>query len=220
MREVNEDVARGLLVGDREYLVMRLFEESCGGILNARLRCPDGDCGALMDVALSLSDIASGQGPIAARHFHLRLPSAPARDIMFRLPNGGDQEALADIGDDERAVTVLLARCTGLDHAEIDALPAAAREEVEAEMEKRAPLANIEVEARCPECERVFSGRVSWSTLCLGIMANQAADIERDVHVLAWHYHWGEADVLSMPRTKRRRYIGLIEEELGRANGA
>src|SRR4051812_15477151 len=37
---VNEDVARDMLVADREYVVMRLFELSYAGTLNAVLHCP------------------------------------------------------------------------------------------------------------------------------------------------------------------------------------
>src|SRR5262245_16694648 len=52
---VNRDVARDMLVGDREYLVMRLFELTCGATLNALVHCPAEDCNAPMDITLSLA---------------------------------------------------------------------------------------------------------------------------------------------------------------------
>jgi hypothetical protein len=36
----------------------------------------------------------------------------------------------------------------------------------------------------------------------------------REVHRLAFHYHWREADILALPGEKRRRYLNLVDEEL------
>ncbi|MGH7392800.1 MAG: DUF6760 family protein [Candidatus Rokuibacteriota bacterium] len=38
----------------------------------------------------------------------------------------------------------------------------------------------------------------------------------RDVHALAWHYHWSEREILTLPREKRRRYLGLLAQALER----
>jgi hypothetical protein len=32
----------------------------------------------------------------------------------------------------------------------------------------------------------------------------------QEVHHLALHYHWSEADILRLPRSKRLRYLGLL----------
>ena len=37
-----------------------------------------------------------------------------------------------------------------------------------------------------------------------------------EIHVLALHYHWSEADLLGLPRTKRRRYLGLVARQHAR----
>ena len=39
-------------------------------------------------------------------------------------------------------------------------------------------------------------------------------DLYRHVHHLAYHYHWAEAAILSMPRSKRLRYLSLLADEL------
>jgi hypothetical protein len=213
---MTETVARDMLVADREYAVMRLFELTCGDTLPAILHCPGDDCRAPMEVMLSVADMATDQRPIAARYFQRRLSSEPFREIQFRLPTGADQEALAGMEDENRAVSMLLARCTGLDESEIEVLTEPERHEIEADMEQFAPR-DMEVEATCPDCGRTFSGQADWPIYCLSQLISQSADLEREVHLLAWHYHWSEADVLALPRAKRRRYIDLIEEELQRA---
>jgi len=218
--EFTEDVARNLLVGDREYLVMKLFEITSGSTLNILLRCPGEDCRQPMDVTLSLGEMTPESRAIASQYFRVRVPSQPEIEIEFRLPTGTDQEAMVGIVDESRAVSALLARCTGLDEAEIDALPASTRREIEDRMEELAPQVNIEINTTCPECGRRFTGETGWAAYCLGQMVGQSAVLEREIHLLAWHYHWSEADVLAMTRSKRRRYVALIEEELGHAAGA
>jgi hypothetical protein len=211
---MSEEIARNMLVGDREYLVVRLFEQSCATAINTQLQCPGEDCRAIMDVTLPLCEMKPDPKPVSRGYHELNLRSDPSRTITFRLPTGADQEALSSIEDEARAAAVLLARCTGLDQDELDRLGAAACEEIEAAMEQLAPEADIEIEANCPECGRLFSGRASWPLHCLADVASQAARVEQDVHVLAWHYHWSEADILFLTRAKRRRYIDLIEQEL------
>jgi hypothetical protein len=40
----------------------------------------------------------------------------------------------------------------------------------------------------------------------------------REVHYLAYHYHWGEREIMDMPRQKRRIYIDILAEEMGKLN--
>jgi hypothetical protein len=42
-----------------------------------------------------------------------------------------------------------------------------------------------------------------------------------EVHVLALHYHWSEAEILRLPGPKRQRYIALLARHLAQpATGA
>jgi hypothetical protein len=217
---ISDSVAREMVVGDREYVVMRLREMTWGSTVNAILRCPAEDCSKPMDVTLSLRELVVEPHPVMSRYFRMRLSSEPSREIEFRLPTGADQEALVGIEDERRAISALLARCTTLDESEVDALSETARCEIEEQIEKRAPQADIELEATCPECRRLCHGQAGWPAYCLSDMVSQSAMLEHDIHCLAWHYHWSESEVLSMTRVKRRRYVALIEEELARMSGA
>ena len=38
-----------------------------------------------------------------------------------------------------------------------------------------------------------------------------------EVHYLAFHYHWGEREILEMPGAKRRRYLSILAEKLEQA---
>ncbi|HEX7048849.1 MAG TPA: hypothetical protein VF188_01455 [Longimicrobiales bacterium] len=41
----------------------------------------------------------------------------------------------------------------------------------------------------------------------------------REVHHLAFHYHWSEAEILAMTRSKRQRYLSLLAQHLEAAGG-
>ena len=36
-----------------------------------------------------------------------------------------------------------------------------------------------------------------------------------EIHVLALHYHWSEAEILGLPSPKRQRYLALLAQHLG-----
>src|ERR1035438_176521 len=40
----------------------------------------------------------------------------------------------------------------------------------------------------------------------------------RQVHYLAYHYHWAEPEIMAMPRIKRQKYIELLAGETERVN--
>jgi hypothetical protein len=42
----------------------------------------------------------------------------------------------------------------------------------------------------------------------------------REVHYLAYHYHWSEQEIMSMSQAKRRQYIAVLAEEIEKLNDA
>lgn len=220
IRCVDESLIRSLLVGDRDYLIIKLRSLSFGSRVDCVFRCTDSQCGALMDVTFNLDEIEFECKPITQRYFEVQIPTAaePGSDykklIQLRLPNGGDQETLATWMDDEAvAVEELLKRCArGSDDLEVRS------SEIDKWMHRLAPHAELDIEAECPECGRAFNHNVDVAKLFLDDLAAGLSNLERDVHVLAWHYHWSEAEILSMPRPKRRRYVMFVEKEIDRLN--
>ncbi|MET0622209.1 MAG: hypothetical protein ABW250_04425 [Pyrinomonadaceae bacterium] len=231
------DAARAvadLCAGDRDFLVIKLREMTGGPKLAVVLRCPGEGCGRPMDLELMLDEIEVERRPLRRRFFELELSDEAAyRDAggavhkraEFRLPTGADQEALAaltraDLGLARRHLFARCLRRVG-DFGEVDEglvalLPERALEEIEARMAELAPDLTLELEAACPECGSRFETRLNLVELLLGELRGGTRELEREVHFLAWHYHWSERDVLSMTRAKRRRYVALLNEELER----
>jgi len=219
-----------LAVGQRDFLLLKLRELSFGPRVDCVLRCPDEGCGKPMDLSLDTRELDIPGHGAAGRYFTAPLdegaPDSPT--VEFRLPNGADQEALAGLfaRSPERAVDALLARClrrvgerAGVDEAEVARLSPAAREQIDALMSRLAPPVECEIEARCVECGTQFETDFDVVGHFLRELAAGFRSLEREVHFLAWHYHWSERDILSMARGRRRRYVALVQEEVDRLNG-
>ena len=82
---------------------------------------------------------------------------------------------------------------------------------LEAAIEEMAPEVALEALAACPECGATTAVAIDpYLTLQLA-----GGEIHDEVHVLARSYHWAEADILALPRERRKRYLRLIDRERG-----
>ena len=88
------------------------------------------------------------------------------------------------------------------------------REIVIAEMEKVAPQVDLELDLVCPECGHGFVAPCDTTVLFFDEMRIQGRQLLREVHSLAFYYHWSEEDILRMSRSRRRAYLGLLREAL------
>lgn len=238
VRPVTPEVARRLLVGDRQFLLLRLRELSFGARVEGTLSCPWPQCAARVDLDFSTADVPVKRCQAVAPTYRVELPDGAEvvdgeggihRAVAFRLPNGDDQEVLAPLlaENPAAALTRLLERCVvgteapWEDPAELVArLPARARLEVERAMEEHAPAVELEMELRCPECGRAFTAPFDLQDFFFGELRTSRDLLLRQVHYLAYHYHWSEREILKLPREKRLAYIGVLADEIEALNHA
>ncbi|WP_119730206.1 DUF6760 family protein [Thermomonospora amylolytica] len=233
---VTEGTARDLTVGDRQFLLLKLREITFGPDVAAVVSCPWPACGKKMDAGFRIPDVpvrSGGDGPL----FDLELSreAAPVdggrahRRVRFRLPTGGDQEALAGLvdGDPAGALRALLERCVVAigparppEAGWSETLSPRARAEIERAMAAVAPGPELTMDARCPECGRTFTLPFEVADFFFGEVHASTDLLYREVHYLAYHYHWSEAEILGLPMDKRRRYIELLGEHIERLNDA
>jgi uncharacterized protein DUF6760 len=235
---ISEDMVRGLLIADRHYLVLKLREATFGDQVQATVQCPWEACQEKVDIDFSLHDIpvreSAEKGPLYTRELSLEAafsnePGEHDREVTFRLPNSEDQEAIAHVVEENeaRAFTLLLTRCIcrlGPLHdpgpAVIHRLSPLACAEIVQHMEEAAPQVDLTLAAHCPECEREFAVPFDLLSFFLGECKTSRELLYREVHYLAYHYHWSEQDIMALPREKRRKYIALLAAELRRVSHA
>lgn len=234
---VSEQVARELLVADRQVLLLKLREATFGDQVQATFSCPWPDCGNKMDVDFSIRDIPVRESEDKGPAYQMMLSPEAAfvddgeiyREVVFRLPNGGDQEAVSHLIDqnEAQALSALLRRCIqrigplqNPGGELIDGLSPRARMEIEKQMEAVAPQVESTLEACCPECGREFPLPFDVQGFFFGELRTSHDLLYREVHYLAYHYHWSEREIMEFPREKRRKYIEVLADEIERLNDA
>jgi len=203
---VTSEVVRSLLVGDREYLMLRLRELTLGDEVKAVLQCPG--CTQRMDVSFRISETPVEERRQTSAVYSVALAN---RQVLFRLPSGGDQEAVLAM-EAPSAVNELLRRCVLDDGGQ--PLEREDRETVIAEMERLAPRVELELDAVCPECGHAFVAPFDTTAFFFDEMRASRDQLLREFHALAFYYHWSESDILSLGRDRRRTYLGLLSEAL------
>ncbi|MFY9824879.1 MAG: hypothetical protein WAM82_26100 [Thermoanaerobaculia bacterium] len=216
-----------LPLGDREALLLHLRRLTLGERLECVLRCAAPECGEPMELDLAVSDllVPAAASPQPWYDEVFQHGAAPWR-VRFRLPTGQDQELAADLVQEgavlgaERAADLLLARCVASAVPEGhetpgEELPAAVAEAVAERMSALDPQAEVLLRLACPACGRETATLFDAAAWLYQEIAGRAAELYREVHLLAFHYHWREADILAMTGRKRRLYLGFLAEALG-----
>ena len=198
--------AAALSVADRQQLVRAIGAAIGADPVWLTSHC--GACGAGFDISVRQSAL-----PVkpAGADYPLRSVELRGRPATVRAPTGADQSAIAHLPE-AAALLALIDRL--LDGADLP--PAAELTEtevaaIEAEVEGMVPEAALEALATCPDCGA--ENRVPVDPYLT--LTTAGAEIFEEIHALARRYHWAEAEILRLPRARRKRYLGLIDRERG-----
>lgn len=232
------EIIRHLLVADRQYLLLKLHQATFGDHVYATVFCPWPDCGHKMDMDFSIGDVPVKESEMKGPTHSMQLSSAAAfvdedgqayQDIAFRLPTGEDQEILSPLlaQNEAQTLTLLLERCLrqlgpwpNPRREAIGRLSPLARMEIERQMEAVAPQLELAMTGNCLGCGREFTVPFDLQSFFFGELRSSRDLLYREVHYLAYHYHWSEREIMEMTRQKRRNYIEVLAEEIERLNDA
>ena len=198
-----------LCVADRQFL-MRALDAHLG---NAErwFAAHCAKCAADFDFSLDPQALplapAGGEFP----HARLRLGRKP---LTLRVPTGADQiRVLAEPGARRREALLrgLELRPDDGPSALPERLTARHIARCEAALEAQAPELSSTVAADCPDCGHHNTVRID----PYRALAHSPANLLDEVHRLAWHYHWSEAEILALPRRRRSHYLKLIDAARG-----
>jgi hypothetical protein len=219
--KVTRETIRSLTVGDREALLLHLRRLSLGEQLQCVLSCVDSDCGKKMDLELKIGDLLLAPYSIIRQRYEVVVTDAQARYcVRVRVPTGADAELAATmaITDPHCAAEGLLRRCIDavIDDSgqQIDELPRAVLNGVAANLSELDPQAELRLNVACPECGRGFTALFDAGSYFFQEIAAGIKRLYREVHLLAFHYHWSEAEIMEMTQKKRRLYLNLLSEAL------
>jgi hypothetical protein len=213
---VTTDVVRSLSVGDREALLLHLRRLTLGETMSCLLACPA--CGDKLDLALDISEllVPAYEHSGDVHEMLVRADDASYR-VRFRLPNGQDQERAAPLvaAAPGAAADLILRRCV---HEVVDeqtgepanSIPPSVANALDREFAQLDPQAEILLDLVCAACGVAFQTPFDVADYFYREMRGHERELHRDVHLLAFHYHWSERDILRLSRRKRMIYLDLI----------
>lgn len=189
--------ALGLSVTDRDTLLAAVYARTYGDRIDSTVQCRQ--CGNRYDMNFSLAELQRAVGlhgePVPAVR-------ATSKGVEYRVPTGRDELAVEALGPS--AVRELRRRIAPAaqdgDIAELDA-----------ELERAAPVLDADLNAQCPECGGQQSFRFNIQQYLLESLVLERPRLWREVHRIAAAYGWGLESILSLRRSERRRLVDQIE---------
>lgn len=204
---VPRETVRALAVGDREALLLQLRRLTLGDPIECVLSCANPDCGEKMDLDLKVSDLLLPPYSHAQEWYEKTITeNGNAYRVRFRLPNGADLEAAAPLafGDVREAANLVLQRCVeevnveGGNKLSTGALPHTVVRSLPQAMADLDPQAEIQLDLTCPACGASFGVLFDPADYLFRELSAERMDIYREVHLLAYYYHWSESEIMAM----------------------
>ncbi len=205
-----------LCVADRQFLMRCLAVFLGMEEIWLTARCSR--CGKCFDFFIKQSELPVKE---AGEGFPFVSVKTSAGLFRMRVPNGADQVAIAAIEDSEVAMQTLVHRCIVdfPDASDGEVKPENPAKKFSADDFRRVEIAIEEVaaevttmvQAACPECEQANLIEID-PYMCL---QQGRTNLFSEIHILASTYHWSETEILSMHKSRRQRYLKLIDRSRG-----
>ena len=189
--------AADLVAADRDRLLAAVYARAFGDKIESTLNCSK--CRQPFDLNFSLRELVDSvdQRTPAVQWKALgdgRFESPDGASV--RLPTGRDELAASGLAP-EQMESFLRERASANDEA----------------LEQIAPLLDLELVARCPECDHVHIIQFDIQSYALGAILAERRRLLAEINRIAVAYAWTLDEILSLTRTDRRTLVELIENE-------
>jgi hypothetical protein len=170
-KPVSKELVSEMLIGDRDYLLLRLRQICLGDQVEQVMRCPAPACGQKADVEFLISELPVRRIQAVQPLYEFELSEPLRRDdpksghVSLRLPTGLDLEAILDCKDVNPAManSKLFGRIVkqlgreSLNEAGARELPLRVRHEITGFLKKITPGPELKIEIQCPHCRADMS---------------------------------------------------------------
>lgn len=197
-----------LCVADRQYLMREL--ELHLGVAGSWLAGDCHICGERFEVHVEYAELPLQEAGAGYPLAQIDLDGSP---LQLRLPTGADQQELVEVPEGQAPGWLLRRLSEDEDSAQIRISPELIAT-AEAALDAVAPGIVLDIQTRCPTCD----ARNNLELDPYRILRRRPEDLLREVHQIAWHYHWSEAEILALPQARRHRYLRLIDHSRGMAD--
>jgi hypothetical protein len=209
----NNHAMTSLTMGDVTALALQVRKLTFGDVLQCVMACPS--CAEEMSVDLALGRLLLDTASEPATTCTV---SADGYTVILRPVTGDDLLGLGEVGNEmgtpERVVKSCVVNCD-------PPLPAKMSDELLAKLSSALceldPQADLLLDLTCPSCKHRFEAPFFPEDFLLREIDARRSQLEMEVHWLAFNYGWSEKAILSLPISKRKRYVELINQTLSGA---
>ncbi len=210
--QLKTDEILQLSIGEVERRLIRFRQRLFGNDAEVSVHCPQ--CSEQLEVDVSLERLlqASKPGPaIGTAEFTIE----DGLKVVVRVPELRDLLAVQQLNADQ-ARQALLMRCvssagrSGSD-SQLQLKPKDV-ELISEIMSTADPLANIEFEMSCPDCEHSWNAPFRIATLLWQEINDWAQRLLLQIHTLAVKYGWNQSEVLQLSRWRRQVYLNMAKQ--------
>ncbi len=190
---------------DLDAAVLVLRRAWIGERISSDVACPGPGCGERIDVSFTVGDYLDHHRPRPTRQ--AVADAAPgwftlARTaVRFRIPTLDD---IAAAEADVAPARALTERCV-----EAPELSRAVARRLDRALSALAPRLDGALGGVCPLCGHAVTMRFDPTPYTLAELRHAFSGLYADVHAIASDYGWSEADILALPRSRRRRYAAI-----------
>jgi hypothetical protein len=211
-----KEAIRELAVGDRASLLLHLRKLMLGDKMQCEVMCTA--CREAMSLELTVSSLLQYAEDCPKEEYSAKIDGF---DLKLRPVNGNDQEGMLLLSLEKNKPNT---KDTTLEFADYIArncivsstptLPEYLSPEfiiqVSSKLEDIDPLAHIVLFMTCPSCNHCFKTTFLPEDYIFMEMFTGLAQLEQEIHLLAFYYHWSKKEIMSISTSERKRYVELI----------
>lgn len=209
-------IVQNLTVGDRVVLMLNLRKLTFGNRIPCVLSCPS--CNESLSIDLFVDDLLQNRTLKRSKKYHdFRFLGYVLR---IRPVRGTDLEQIRDVDNQfdrmEKITRSCIVSCkpplpdSKMSEDFLDALSS--------KLEELDPFADFMLNLKCPSCGDLFETSFVAEDYFFQEINATTQQLELEVNWLAMNYHWGEKEILSLSRNKRKRYVELINNTISEQN--
>lgn len=206
----NSEMIRRLVIGDRIALLLHMRRMIFGDKFHCVLLCHK--CRKDMSLDLSISSLLQ---PVILNPRSEYIVKAGEFTLKLRPITGADIERVLSGNEDNRDKTKELARsCIIYSEPPLNNISDELLSMISSELERIDPQADLILNITCPSCSYSFQTPFNVEKFIFDEIAAREKQFEKEIHWIAFNYHWSEDAILSLSMRKRKRYVDLINRTL------
>lgn len=199
---------------ERLQALLAIARASQGPMTQAVAHCGHADCGGQVEMELGLEGFALHTADA------VDWTAPDGQSLRLRLPRGGDLvEWSRQLDQDPKQAEHWLARrlierADGTPMPSGWVLPPTWLAPIALALNEADPLTALSLTVVCPFCGREVAVDVDLEMLLVESLRSRQRRLTDEIHQLAVHYHWSEAQIVALPPWRRRRYLSRLQADL------